>query len=209
VYHAREPIGAEVDAAGYDAQAIGNREFHYLFGCVQARARRMNHPLVCANLVDVRNRPLPFVPQLEFERADGERRWNVVVFGLLVPQYPAGSPWERVFGWRFLDPFAVADAVARRVPEGTVLIALSHLGLRADRDLAARVPRLDLILGGHSHDTLPVPEFVGDVPIVHAGPYGEFVSRTTLEATPGERPAIAQFALLPLRAAAAAGAGRA
>jgi 2',3'-cyclic-nucleotide 2'-phosphodiesterase (5'-nucleotidase family) len=203
VYHRNEPIGAELDAAGYDAQAIGNREFHYLFGCVQARARRMHHPLVCANLVDVRARPLPFAAELSFVRDDGERRWDVVVFGLLVPQYPHGSPWERVFGWRFLDPYAVAECIARRVPDGTVLIALSHLGLRADRELAARVGRLDLVLGGHSHDTLAVPEFVGDVPIVHAGPYGEFVSRTTLTGRAGARPAIAQFALLPLRAAVA------
>ena len=35
VYHRSEPIVAEMDAAGYDAQAIGNREFHYLFGLLR------------------------------------------------------------------------------------------------------------------------------------------------------------------------------
>jgi 2',3'-cyclic-nucleotide 2'-phosphodiesterase (5'-nucleotidase family) len=78
------------------------------------------------------------------------------------------------------------------------LIALSHLGLPADRELAARVPRLDLILGGHSHDTLAEPLFVGGVPIVHAGPYGAFASRTDL-VRDGERARIADFALEPLR----------
>ena len=39
VYHRDEPILAEIDAAGYDAQAIGNREFHYLFPLLRARAR--------------------------------------------------------------------------------------------------------------------------------------------------------------------------
>ncbi|MEO7202406.1 MAG: hypothetical protein ABI431_06325, partial [Candidatus Tumulicola sp.] len=29
VYHRHEPMMADLDAAGYDAQAIGNREFHY------------------------------------------------------------------------------------------------------------------------------------------------------------------------------------
>ena len=62
VYHRDEPIIAEMDAAGYDAQAIGNREFHYLFKLLSARAARMRHPLVCTNLQDVRGRPLPFVP---------------------------------------------------------------------------------------------------------------------------------------------------
>jgi 2',3'-cyclic-nucleotide 2'-phosphodiesterase (5'-nucleotidase family) len=119
----------------------------------------------------------------------------------LVVQYPSGSPWERLFGWRFLDPIETARRIAAETPPGVVLIALSHLGLRADRALAQAVPRIDLLLGGHSHDTLAAPEYVGDVPIVHAGPYGAFVSRTELEPA-GARVRVARFGLVPLLAAA-------
>lgn len=194
VYFRREPIVDELDAAGYDVGAMGNREFHYLFGVVRARLRRIRHAVVCANLVDVRARPLPFAADALVHAADGE---TVRFFGLLVPQYPRGSFWERVFGWRFLDPYAVAAEIARTTPPGVTLVALSHLGLRADRELAARVGRLELILGGHSHDTTPEPEAVNGVPIVHAGPYGAFVSRTELERRDG-RARIADFALVPL-----------
>jgi 2',3'-cyclic-nucleotide 2'-phosphodiesterase (5'-nucleotidase family) len=86
VYYKNEPIIGEIDAAGYDAQGMGNREFNYLFGLVAARARKMRHPLLCSNLVDVRERPLPFVPELSLER-DG---WKLRVFSLLVVQYPQG-----------------------------------------------------------------------------------------------------------------------
>ncbi len=110
-------------------------------------------------------------------------------------QYPAGAPWERLFGWRFLDPIEVAAAIAATTPPGTTLIALSHLGLRHDRLLAERVPRLELILGGHSHDTLDEPELVGGVPIVHAGPYGAFASRTELSKDATGRARILDFAL--------------
>ena len=198
IYYRREPIVAEIDAAGYDAQGIGNREFHYVFSLVAARARRMAHPLLCSNLVDVRERPLPFAPELRLER-DG---WKLRIISLLVVQYPAGSPWERAFGWRFLDPVAVARRYAETTPADTTLVVLSHLGLRVDRDLALAVPRLDLILGGHSHDTLHAPEYVGRVPIVHAGPYGALVSRTELVRGEDGRPRIARFALLPLLYAA-------
>jgi 5'-nucleotidase len=201
VYHRREPIIAEIDAAGYDAQGVGNREFHYLFGLLEARARKMHHPLLCSNLVDVRKRPLPFAREATFER-DG---WKVRVFALLVVQYPDRSPWERAFGWRFLDPIAVAAEFAATTPADTTLVVLSHVGLGVDRELARAVPRLDLILGGHSHDTLPAPEMVGDVPIVHAGPYGAFVSRTELERDPaGGRGHITRFDLVPLLGASAA-----
>jgi 2',3'-cyclic-nucleotide 2'-phosphodiesterase (5'-nucleotidase family) len=193
VYHRSEPILAEIDAAGYDAQGIGNREFHYLFPLLAARARQMRHPLLCSNLIDLRGRPLPFVPHLDLA-PDGLR---VRLFALLVVQYPGGSPWERLFGWRFLDPIASAQRIAAETPPGVVLIALSHLGLRMDRRLAQAVPRIDLVLGGHSHDTLTEPEYAGNVPIVHAGPYGAHVSRTELESD-GGRVRVARFGLLPL-----------
>ncbi len=196
VYYRNEPIVADLDHAGYDAQAVGNREFHYAFGLLTARARRMRHALVCTNLIDLRNRPLPFVPQLELVRGP----WRVRVFALLVPQYPVGSLWERVLGWRFRDPLQAAREIAKTTPADTLLVALSHLGLRADRDLARAVPRLNLILGGHSHDTLPEPEFAEGVPIVHAGPYGRYVSRTELRRDTSGQPEIARFNLVPLLA---------
>ncbi len=201
VYRRDEPIIAELDAAGYDAQGMGNREFHYLFGCVAARARRMRHPLLCANLVDIRRRPLPFVPEIAFDRGGLTLR----VFSLLVVQYPEGSPWERVLGWRFRDPIATAREVAASTPLGTTLVLMSHLGLRMDRELARAVPRIDLILGGHSHDTLQEPDRSSGVPIVHAGPYGDFVSRTGLDRDPATgRGRIVDFALVPLLRSAVA-----
>jgi 5'-nucleotidase len=200
VYFRSEPIVGELDAAAYDVQAVGNREFHYLFPLMAARLRRMRHPIVCANLVDRFARPLPFLTHVDQIVNDEERAWKVRLFGLLVPQYRAGSAWERVFGWRFLDPYETARAQAERTPDDVTLIALSHLGLRADRELARRVQRLDLVLGGHSHDTLREPEYVGSVPIVHAGPYGRYVSRTEF-APDGARATVSSSALLPLLAA--------
>jgi len=199
VYHREEPVIAELDAAHVDVQAMGNREFHYVFGAVRARAARMRHPLTCANLVAAGGRALPFTRDVVLRRDDGEGVWTLRFFGLLVVQYPAGSFWERVFPWRFLDPVGVAEAIAAETPPDVTLIALSHLGLRHDRLLAERVPRLELILGGHSHDTLPEPEFVNGVPIVHAGPYGAFASRTELTKDGAGRARIAGFALEPLR----------
>ena len=198
VYHRREPIIPELDAAHVDVQAMGNREFHYVFGAVRARAAQMRHPFTCANLVDTKGRSLPFTADVVLQRDDGGIPWTLRFFGLLVTQYPQGSFYERIFGWRFLDPLSVAQRMADTTPPGTTLIALSHLGLRHDRLLAQHVPRLDLILGGHSHDTLHEPEFVAGVPIVHAGPYGAFASRTELAKDATGRAKITGFALEPL-----------
>ncbi len=200
VYHRSEPIVAEMDAAGYDAQAVGNREFHYLFSVLKARALRMRHPLVCTNLQDIQGRALPFVPALRFEaNNDREKPLQIHVLGLLIMQYRTGSAWERLFGWRFLEPWSAVRPYASAIPEGDLLVVLSHIGLSLDRELAARVPRIDLLLGGHSHDTLETPQYVGAVPIVHAGPYGRFVSRSELAYEPSSRRfRLVDFALVPL-----------
>jgi 2',3'-cyclic-nucleotide 2'-phosphodiesterase (5'-nucleotidase family) len=181
---------------------MGNREFNYLFAAVRARVVQMRHPFICSNLIDTKRRALPFERTWSLDRDDGTRMWKLRFCALLVPQYPHGSAWERIFGWRFLDPYAVAREFAARLHDDETLVVLSHLGLRADRVLAEAVPRIDLILGGHSHDTLAAPEYVGEVPIVHAGPYGHHVSRTELvyDAAAG-RGRIENFALLPLLAA--------
>ncbi len=198
VYHRNEPIIAQLDAAGYDAQAMGNREFHYVYAALRARARAMQHPLLCSNLIDLRGRPHPFRSSLVL--TDAHTGGTVHLVGVLVPQYAAGSAWERFFGWRFLDPIETVHRYARDVPQNDALAVLSHIGLSLDRKLAAAVPRIDLILGGHSHDTLWEPEVVGQTPIVHAGPYGSFVSRSDLVfATSMQRWTMRDFALLPLR----------
>jgi 2',3'-cyclic-nucleotide 2'-phosphodiesterase (5'-nucleotidase family) len=193
VYHRHEPIIAEIDASGYDAQAIGNREFHYVFALLRARAAKMHHPLVCSNLVDTKHRPLPFSRAHVIETA----QTRVHVLGLLVMQYPVNSPWERVFGWRFLDPIATVRTYSAQIGRDEPLIVLSHLGLSLDRKLAAAVSRITLLLGGHSHDTLERPEMAGGVPIVHAGPYGKYVSSTQLQWVQGAW-TMHDFALLSL-----------
>jgi 2',3'-cyclic-nucleotide 2'-phosphodiesterase (5'-nucleotidase family) len=193
MYHREEPIIAEIDAAGYDAQGMGNREFHYLFPLVAARIRKMHRPFLCSNLIDTWGRTLPFSREITLVRAG----YRLRLFSLLVVQYPTSSLWERLFGWRFLDPLDVAREIAQRAEPDDVLVVLSHVGLRRDRDLAAAVPRLDLILGGHSHDLLREPEYVGEVPIVHVGPYGAYVSRTELERRVGKI-RIKKYELVPL-----------
>ena len=200
VYHRSEPIIEEIDAAGYDAQAIGNREFHYLFPLLRARAAKMRHPLVCTNLLDTKGRELPFLRSMTLRHSQGNLAGVTIhVLGLLIMQYPVGSPYEKLFGWRFLDPWDAIAPYAQRIPDHEMLLVLSHVGLSLDRMLAQRVPRIDLILGGHSHDTLFAPEIVNGVPIVHAGPYAQYVSRTELDYDEQHRRfAIRDFTLLPL-----------
>src|SRR5205085_2533483 len=53
------------------------------------------------------------------------------------------------------------ETARRLVPElrkqADLVIAVTHIGVIEDRQLAAEVPGIDIIVGGHSHTLLPQP----------------------------------------------------
>ncbi len=61
-----------------------------------------------------------------------------------------------------------------------MIVVLSHLGLSQDKLVAKTVGGIDLIVGGHNHNLFKKPVYVGKVPIVHIGKWGEYVGLTTL-----------------------------
>jgi 5'-nucleotidase len=195
VYRRVEPVVADFAAAPYRAQAVGNREFHYVHAWFAARARAMPMPMICSNLLDLRGRTPPFRRSLVVQAGPVRVR----LLALLAPQYRTGSGWEAVFGWRFLSVSAAMDELLAADESADVLVVLSHLGLPADRALARAYPRIGAIIGGHSHDTLETPEIVAGVPIVHAGAYARAAGRLELDLR-GPRPSVASFRLVPLLA---------
>lgn len=200
VYHRAEGVMDEFARAPYRAQAVGNREFHYLHSRMLARSRCSRVPWVCSNLVDLRARPAAFSRSLVVDVAGARVR----LLALLVPQYRTGSWWERVFGWRFMSPQAALEEMQAQPGEpADATLLLSHLGLAADRVIARGHPELAAIVGGHSHDTLAQPEVVGGVPIVHAGAYARFAGRLELSLD-GARPTAVSYELVPLDAKAGA-----
>lgn len=65
------------------------------------------------------------------------------------------------------------------------IVVLSHLGLDADKLLAAGVPGINLIIGGHDHYYLPAPVFVNNplgtaVPIIQSDAFYAYMGMTKL-----------------------------
>ena len=64
-----------------------------------------------------------------------------------------------------------------------MIIALNHVGLRKDSEIAAAVPGIDVVIGGHSHtlmsnddDGTPAyPEMVDGTPVAQAYAYTKYL----------------------------------
>jgi len=169
-----EPILDLMSDVGYDAMAVGNREFHFSQAGFCAKVRRARFPVLCAN---VRARSpeirLPVVPFISRTLAGGLR---VTVFGLTVPLITERMLVRTVSAYVFDDPLQTAARLVPTLrPDCDLLVCLSHIGLGKDRELAVRVPGIDLIVGGHTHEALETGERVGETLIVQAGRYAKLV----------------------------------
>ncbi|MDO8836960.1 MAG: 5'-nucleotidase C-terminal domain-containing protein, partial [Vicinamibacterales bacterium] len=67
------------------------------------------------------------------------------------------------------DEMQTARALVPKLrAEADIVILLSHCGVNVDEKLAAEVPGIDVILGGHSHTRMPVGQFVWHSEDLHA-----------------------------------------
>lgn len=167
-------VAAEVlDALNYTAFTPGNHEFDDGCGEFRRFAERTHVPVLAANLTlpaASGGKPLTR-PWIVVERQG--RKIGIV--GLVNEETPAlASPCkEAVFG---SAEKALREAVAALRAQGVdIIIALTHLGLNVDCDLAGRVDGVDVFVGGHTHSLLSNtnPKAVGPYPIVKQSPSGD------------------------------------
>jgi 2',3'-cyclic-nucleotide 2'-phosphodiesterase (5'-nucleotidase family) len=173
-----EPILKLMSDAGYDAMAMGNREFHFLASGLKKKIGFAKFPILCANVRPTGESELPLKSHIIIER----NGLAIVILGLTVPMITQRMLSRKVSSFVFDDPIETA---ARIVPElrkqADLIIALTHIGLEADRQLALAVPGIDLIVGGHTHTTLNQPEIIGRTAIVQAGWYARSVGKIEIE----------------------------
>jgi 2',3'-cyclic-nucleotide 2'-phosphodiesterase (5'-nucleotidase family) len=159
-------INAAVMAAlGYDGWVFGNNEGLTIpFDRWRQIVDRAECTVFGTNLRQTGDQCVPgFVDWKVYQCGDV----RVGVFGL-TPKYD--KPYEHLKVYA-LPPMEQAKAAVARLKEQNcdVIVALSHLGIWDDRKLAAAVPGIDVILGGHSHTFMDEPEWVGRTAIFQAG----------------------------------------
>jgi 2',3'-cyclic-nucleotide 2'-phosphodiesterase (5'-nucleotidase family) len=177
---------------GYDAVTIGNHEYDYGPDVLAQYLLKAGYPeahqktLVLASNTEAPS-DHPLAAQGLYRKTgmfELENGLKVGVFGLI------GKDAIQLIGEagdvQFLDQYEVARQMVDELKEqgANVIVCISHSGVDEDRELARKVPGIDVIVGGHSHTALYKPVLQGDTIIVQAGSLGMYLGQLELAYNP-------------------------
>jgi 5'-nucleotidase/UDP-sugar diphosphatase len=202
---------ALMHALGYDATTIGNHELDWtpegLAGILNAAVtNKVTFPILSSNMIfsatdpgDDHLKMLADAGVIQTKLVKMVGGLKVGFFGLIganaVQVTPQSAPLT-------FDPIDVAATrmvkELRETDKVDLVIALSHSGIDhngqgEDAVLAGKVPGIDVIISGHTHDTLAQPAKVGRTLIVTAGSYTAYLGELALTVTPSGTPGAPPF----------------
>jgi 2',3'-cyclic-nucleotide 2'-phosphodiesterase (5'-nucleotidase family) len=166
-------------ALRYDAMTLGNHEPDFGAEILRQYIAGSSFPVLAANVRSATTDELIARPSMIKDVAGVK----VGVIGLAYPNTPWTTAKKNVAGLRFeADSAAIARRYVAdlRSSGAALVVVLSHLGLAPDRDLAAAVDGIDVIVGGHSHNRMSQAMRVGRTYIVQAGAHGSDLGRLDL-----------------------------
>lgn len=139
------------NAIGLDYATFGNHEFDFGPDVLRDRIRESKFGWVAANVIDNKTgNTFDGVPPFVIREFGGVR---IGIFGLVLPETKVTSrPGPNV---EFHNPCDVAKKMVAEIHDrgAKVVIALTHLSMREDKEVA-RCADVDLIIGGHEHTLL-------------------------------------------------------
>jgi sulfur-oxidizing protein SoxB len=125
------------------------------------------------------------------------------IIGQAFPYTPIANPRYMVADWGFgIQEEAMQKTVDEARAKGAkVVVLLSHNGMDVDLKMASRVTGIDAIMGGHTHDGMPVASVIGNKSgktlVTNAGSNGKFLGVLDFEVKDG-RVTDFRYKLLPV-----------
>lgn len=159
-----------MNKVGFDVAVVGNHEFDYGESILKDRFRQSQFAWVCAN-VAMNNTGIP--EPYEYKTIV-KNDLKITILGLIETNgkeneiIPLTHPWKvkNITFQKYRDIIGSYSQVKQN-EQADLFIALTHLGVSVDADIAMDFPFFDLIIGGHSHSM--VNTSVNDIPIFQAG----------------------------------------
>ena len=112
---------------------------------------------------------------------------RVAIIGQAFPYTPIANPGWLTLNWTFgiRESEMQETGNEARAKGAQAVVLLSHNGMDVDLKMASRVSGIDAILGGHTHDGVPIPVIVknpsGQTIVTNAGSNGKFLGVLDLD----------------------------
>ncbi len=139
---------AAMNAFGLDFATLGNHEFDIKEDQFRDRISESQTQWFSSNVFEADGTSFPAISQnLTFSVTDTSGRdVTVGMFGLTLDSNPVSYV-------SYTDPFETAEAHIRALKDNVdILVAVTHLPMEQDVELAEKYPDIDLIIGGHEHE---------------------------------------------------------
>jgi 5'-nucleotidase/UDP-sugar diphosphatase len=168
-----------MNAMKFDAMVVGNHEFDFGPKVLKERVGQARFPVLGANVKGLAGLK-PYV----IKNVAGVK---VGIIGVVTPDTPFTTHPRNVTGLTFSTPeSAVKKYLQELKGRADIIVVLSHCGFEADKELAAKVPGIDVIVGGHSHTKIIRPEVVGQTIIVQAWEHAKALGVLNLKVKDGK-----------------------
>ncbi|WP_224243618.1 bifunctional metallophosphatase/5'-nucleotidase [Hyalangium gracile] len=164
------------NALGVDYAVPGNHDFDFGDEVLRERIKASRFPWLAANIFDNHTgKPFAGMHPYLLTQLEGVK---VGLFGLLLPETEVSSSVSQDTNIRDICSTAIPVISRLRAQGATVIIALTHLEVAQDLELARCAP-VDVIIGGHDH--FRVEDRSTGVPIFKVAADAIELGRVTLE----------------------------
>ena len=155
-----------MSALGYSFMTLGNHDFEYTADRTRELESLGHFPMRAANAV-VTATGAPFLGDPTFVVNAGGVRVGFLALGYHNTDQTGNRDNTR--GLSFVNGIERARTYVPALrARADVIVVVSHQGTVVDSILAAQVPGIDVIIGGHSHDRITPPRRVGGAWMVQA-----------------------------------------
>ncbi|MBD0865739.1 MAG: 5'-nucleotidase C-terminal domain-containing protein [Rhodobacteraceae bacterium] len=175
-----------MERLGFDVMAVGNHEFDDGPEGLLKLIQGVSFPVISGNL-DVSQSDVLAGQLTDHVVLNVGGAQIGIVSALATDTSETSSPGTDVIFHDEIDSLS-ADVALLESQGVNKIIALTHVGIDKDIELAEQVAGLDAIIGGHSHTkfsnteegALAYPTMVGDTPVVQAYAYSKYIGHLIL-----------------------------
>ncbi|MBU1625972.1 bifunctional metallophosphatase/5'-nucleotidase, partial [bacterium] len=157
-----------------DAFELGNHEFDYGFLNLEECIKKAEFPVLCSNITFKDDSQLPIKPYLIKDFGE----FKVGIIGIITQSLKEISSPKNIHDIEVNKSLETLEYFVNQLKDKVnILIVLSHEDIEIEKEIARKIPGIDIMITGHDHYILNPPIKLKNKLIAQAGSNGEYIGR--------------------------------